>query len=430
MLKRTLDISWSHKVYTLVFGLSILSSAPAFAKNKFTHPIWKKVADLQIPAMPKDFGSNKSTENQPLRPDSSLAKHWGLKHINFFEIFTPLGQSNVSAVKPCSKDVVVAVIDTGVDYTHPELKDNLWVNRAEVGTWAPKVADSTPCRDKSCNGIDDDGNGFIDDVMGWDFVHNVPLPFDTHGHGTHIAGIIASQAGNGFGIAGVCSNASIMALKYYDNSVLGYNNLKNTVKAIEYAVANGAHIINYSGGGSDPAPMEAAAINKAAEKGVLFVAASGNDGRNNDWMPYYPASYAIDNIISVASLGQDNKLLSSSNFGKKTVDVAAPGLGILSTLPSGRFGTMSGTSQATAFVTGQAALLASQQPITSFRYQDIREWIIKSGGEVKGLKTKSFMVGGGVNIPASLKLQAQGVKAPSVPSVAAVQSEGAPKRPQ
>ncbi|MEZ4750553.1 MAG: S8 family serine peptidase [Bdellovibrionota bacterium] len=243
-----------------------------------------------------------------------------------------------------------------------------------------------------------------------------------HGHGTHIAGIIASAAANGAGVSGVCPNVSIMALKYYDNSVLGYNNLQNTVKAIEYAIRNGAQIINYSGGGSDPAPIEAMAVKKAGEKGILFVAASGNDGRNNDWMPYYPASYELDNIISVASVDQANKLLSSSNYGKKTVDMAAPGLGILSTLPSSRFGTMSGTSQATAFVTGAAALLASQQP-SHFDYLKVRSWLLRSSGDISGGRTKKFMTAGTLQVGEALRLQMKEMYGISAPAVAKIQKK-------
>src|SRR5262249_38710451 len=153
---------------------------------------------------------------------------------------------------------------------------------------------------------------------------------------------------------------------------IGYNNLQNTVRAIQFAVQHGAQIINYSGGGADPALAERMAIEEAEKKGILFVAAAGNDGHNNDVAPYYPASYPLDNIVSVASITKQNQLLPSSNFGK-TVYIAAPGLSILSSLPGGRFGTMSGTSQATAFVTGAAALLASQfKDKRSFDYLKVK----------------------------------------------------------
>lgn len=414
----------------LAYGAALALSLTAHdlhARAEYTHKVWEKAARFDYPALPADLGKS-APGSTPLRADSSVSKHWGLTHIGFFDIFTPFGQPALANLKACSKDIVVAVIDTGIDYTHPELKDNLWVNRAESGPWTPPAGMTTACRDKACNGIDDDNNGFVDDVAGWDFVHNIPVPYDTHGHGTHIAGIIAAVAGNGTGIVGVCPNVSIMPLKYYDNSVLGYNNLQNTVRAIQYAVMNGAHIINYSGGGADPAPLEAMAVKQAEEKGVLFVAAAGNDGHNNDWIPYYPASYNLDNIVSVASLNQSGQLLSSSNYGIKSVDVAAPGLGILSTLPAGRFGTMSGTSQATAFVSGTAALLASQLPDrgTRFDFKPLKSWLVRSTKPLVDKQKRPLVASGKLSVPDALRLQLAELNQPSVsPSAPAVARKAA-----
>ena len=261
------------------------------------------------------------------------------------------------------------------------------------------------CRDKSCNGIDDDGDGFVDNVVGWDFVHDVPLPYDTHGHGTHISGIISAAAANGIGSTGVCPGVSIMPLKYYDSSGVGFNNLTNTVRAIRFAVAHGANIINYSGGGSDPAPAERAAIEEARRQGILFIAAAGNDGHNNDRVPYFPASYPLDNIISVASVNRDNTLLQSSNYGK-AVHLAAPGMMVFSTLPSGRFGTMSGTSQATAFVTGAAALLASQaKGNPRVDYKAIKSWLVEGTKPLKSNGQEGFVSGGLLSLPRAIEIQ-------------------------
>jgi subtilisin family serine protease len=251
----------------------------------------------------------------------------------------------------CPKTVTVAVIDTGIDYTHPELTDHLWHNGLDPA-----------------NGEDDDQNGYIDDDLGFDFVHDVRLPYDTHGHGTHIAGIVAGYAEGNYTpnayddvhspLLSCKPNVKIMALKYYDNNGAGYNNLKNTVRSIEYAIANGADIINYSGGGADPSASEQKALARADKHGILIVSAAGNDGRNNDRRPYYPANYGFKNGISVGSVNKFGRLLPSSNFGL-TVDVAAQGLMILSTVPNGKHGTMSGTSQATALVSGLAASIMS-----------------------------------------------------------------------
>lgn len=415
----------------LAFGSVVLANQPKAPKFPFPSTA-KQMNDLQYPELPKELndrikGVSAAQAKKSVLPqaDSAMSREWGLASIGFFDVFSQLAQPIKGQVEACSKAIVVAVIDTGVDYTHPELRDNLWVNKGETGYWAPpkELADkgyAWNCRDKSCNGIDDDGNGYVDDVVGWDFVHDVPLPFDTHGHGTHIAGIIGGSAANGMGTSGVCPNVSLMALKYYDNGGAGYNNLANTVRAIEYAVANGAQIINYSGGGADPAASERTAVAEAQKKGVLFIAAAGNDGRNNDRRPYYPASYPIDNIVGVASVNKYERLLPSSNFGK-SVHVAAPGLMILSTLPGGKFGTMSGTSQATAFVTGAAALLASQS-MGGFDYHKVKNWILEGAKPMKLNSSKQLLNAGLLSLPGSLQAQrtylAKTAK-PAAPEVAA-----------
>lgn len=396
----------------------------AFSVNAYGKEVYlsKRAQQLNYPAFPESLLEKNAVKIKtpaPKEVDSMLSQQWGLLNIGFFDSFSPTVNATSNQVHVCSPSVVVAVVDTGIDYTHPELQDSLYVNNGEIGAWSDPTG-KTSCKDKSCNGIDDDGNGFVDDVSGWDFVHDVAMPYDTHGHGTHIAGIIASKAANGMGTAGICPEVTIMPLKYYDNSGIGYNNLQNTVRAIQYAVKNGANIINYSGGGADPALTERVAIELAQKKGVLFVAAAGNDGHDNTASPYYPASYPLDNIISVASLNKQNQFLPSSNFGK-TVMVGAPGLSILSTLPGGRFGTMSGTSQATAFVTGAAALLASQyKNVADFDYKKVKRWILDGTKNLKGNEQRNLVSNGILSIPGSLEIASEelsgAVKA--VPSIA------------
>lgn len=405
-------------VAMLVAGLVCV---PSFAKTKldgaFPFQASKKAVELHYPPLPQatlDRIQGKGPKSvTPVRPDTALSRDWALNFIGFFDVFTSSLKPKKAGIEACSNEVVVAVIDTGIDYTHPEVASSLWINRGETGAWEPPASlkQLTTCRDKSCNGIDDDGNGFVDDVAGWDFVHEVPLPYDTHGHGTHIAGIIAGAAANGSS-AGVCPNVTIMPLKYYDNSGSGYNNLANTVRAIQYAVRNGAQIINYSGGGADPAASERAAVEEANRRGVLFVAAAGNDGHDNRFAPYYPASYGVENIVSVASLNREGKLLPSSNYGR-TVQVAAPGLGILSTLPEGKYGTMSGTSQATAFVTGAAALLLSQvkgRPELDPRIA--KRWILESAKALKGDRKQQLVSHGALWLPGALELEARELSLP------------------
>ncbi|MBO9665474.1 MAG: S8 family serine peptidase [Bdellovibrio sp.] len=233
------------------------------------------------------------------------------------------------------RDIVIAIIDTGADITHPLIRDNLWTNPNEKS-----------------NGLDNDGNGYAGDLHGWNFVSNNNDVSDNHGHGTHVAGIIRSRT--------LSSRVKFMILKYYDPGQTGKNNLMNTVRAIRYATKMKVDIINYSGGGEERSELEEKAIREAQAQGILFVAAAGNDGRNTDKIGYFPAGYKLKNILSVAAMDESRHLISSSNYGKNSVDIAAPGKNIYSSLPGGQYGLMTGTSQATAWVTGLAASMMLQ----------------------------------------------------------------------
>ena len=268
--------------------------------------------------------------------DPAISSAWGLK----------MTEANKAwRISQGSKDVLVCIVDTGADVRHPDLKNNLWRNPGETGL--DKFG-----HDKATNGIDDDGDGKIDDVYGWNFVADNNDVSDQHGHGTHIAGIVGAEGGNGIGISGVSPKVSLMILKYYDAKGSDVSNLVNTVKAIDFAVNHNCNIINYSGGGVAPSMEEKAAIERANRKGILFVAAAGNERSNSDDHKYYPADYGLPNILSVTAINRFKKVLPSSNFGEKTVQIAAPGNDIISTLPGGQYGYMTGTSQATAFATG------------------------------------------------------------------------------
>jgi thermitase len=258
--------------------------------------------------------------------------------------------------------VVVAVIDTGIDSSHPDLKPNLWKD--------PSAGQNT---------------------YGWDFVSNTSNPKDEHGHGTHIAGIIGAIANKKSGTAGVAQKVSLMPIRYYSERATGKVNLANTIQALYFAIEKGARIINYSGGGPEYNEEEFRALKRAEEKGILVVAAAGNEHSDTDQERnyYYPAAYTLKgltNIITVASIDSDKQLLKSSNWGQKTVDVAAPGQNILSTLPHAQYGKMSGTSQATAFVSGLAALLLSED--RSLTPSEIRESILKTVDREKPLMRK------------------------------------------
>lgn len=218
----------------------------------------------------------------------------------------------------CS-NVIIAIIDSGVDVNHPDVKNNLWTNPGEIAG----------------NGIDDDGNGYIDDIHGWNFVDNNNDILDSNDHGTHVAGVIAAQGNNSVGTTGVCWSAKIMILKFLDTS--GTGSSTDEVSAIEYAIANNAKIINASFGESGYLTPEYDAIAAAGNAGLLFVAASGNQGFDNDSRAIadriYPGAYDLANIIAVAASDQDDELPDWSVYGLTTVDLAAPGVNIYGPYP-------------------------------------------------------------------------------------------------
>lgn len=274
---------------------------------------------------------------------AGVSSNWGLDQIS-------AGRA-LKLLNPRS-EVIVAVIDTGVDIKHPDLKEHIWINPGESGT------DSNG-HDKQSNGIDDDNNGYVDDVNGWNFVNNTNQVLDEHGHGTHVSGIIAARE---HGVSGPIGSVRLMVLKYIAPNVAGYDAVATTIKCIEYAVRMKAQIINYSSGGFTKNKNEEEAIREAARQGVLFVAAAGNEGLDSDKVGYYPANYGIENTIAVTATDQSRKLIPVANFGLNRVLIAAPGKDIVSTMPNGKFGKMTGTSQATAFVTGVAALMMLNNP--------------------------------------------------------------------
>ncbi|MBF2055559.1 MAG: S8 family serine peptidase [Candidatus Sericytochromatia bacterium] len=238
-----------------------------------------------------------------------------------------------------SRRITVAIIDSGVDYTHPDLKDNIWTNPGEIAG----------------DGIDNDRNGYIDDIHGWDFANNDNDPMDDHSHGTHCAGTVGARGNNGLGITGVSWNVEMMALKFLSAS--GSGSTSAAIKALQYATANGAMISNNSWGSTSKSLALQDAI--AAAKGHVFIAAAGNNAANSDTSPHYPAAYNLDNIISVAASNHKDQLASFSNYGLQSVDLAAPGSSIYSTVLNHSYGNKSGTSMAAPHVAGVAALLWS-----------------------------------------------------------------------
>jgi subtilisin family serine protease len=235
--------------------------------------------------------------------------------------------------------VTVAVVDTGVELFHPDLVDSLWTNWGETAG----------------NGLDDDGNGYVDDVYGWDFADGDNGPWDPHGHGTHVAGIVGATTDNAVGIAGIGWGVTVMPVRILDAS--GNGDDWDFFQGVCYAVDNGAQVVNLSLGGAGGSKSLEDAVQYAQSKGALVVAAAGNWGVS---MPFYPAYY--DGVIGVSATNQNDQKASFSNYGSY-VDVAAPGVGILSTKPYPTdYGLMDGTSMATPMVSGLAALIWTEYP--------------------------------------------------------------------
>ncbi|MDE0091827.1 MAG: S8 family peptidase [Oligoflexia bacterium] len=313
------------------------------------------------------FAKEKNTDFSKL--EQYIEKQWALKDILIKDTW-----EEVLKEKKDRPPLVVAVIDTGIYPKHPCLKNQLWTNKKEIPN----------------NGVDDDKNGFIDDIHGWNFVENNNKIQDYHGHGTHVSGIIAAQGPPHCEIIGVAPHVQLMVLKYFEEGADNSNNIINTIKSIEYAVNNGANIINYSGGGPGSNQDEKSAIAQAADKGIIFVAALGNEGSKiGEKIQYYPASYKLPNIVFVQSHNEREERVESSNYTEKTFlqprqVQTAPGENIISTLPpklylqgkiksavfrnlafspkKNYYGYMTGTSQATAVATGVVALAKTQQP--------------------------------------------------------------------
>lgn len=255
--------------------------------------------------------------------------------------------------------IIVAVIDTGIQIDHPDLKANIWKNMGE--SWN---LDGTP----NVNGIDTDGNGYVDDHYGWNFAANTRIVNDTHGHGTHCAGTVGAVGDNGVGVVGVNWNVQLMALKFLDP----YGETADAIKAVEYAAAMGAKLSNNSwGGGAYSEALKLAIQAAGVDHDHLFIAAAGNDSTNNDDFPHYPSNYELSNVVSVASIAEDGNRSYFSNYGSNTVHLAAPGSLILSTVPVSTYDRYSGTSMACPHVAGAAALLWSLDP--SFTSTQIRD---------------------------------------------------------
>ncbi len=306
-------------------------------------------------------------EVNPPVADPNLSKAYGLGKI---------GADQAWASHKGSKDMVVAVIDTGIDYNHEDLSFNVWRNP----------------------------NPTKGDVTGFDFIHNDGLPYDDQGHGTHCAGTVGAVGGNGVGVSGVSQRVSIMGVKFL--SAEGSGTTDGAIKSIDYAVQNGAKVLSNSWGGPMDGQNRALqdSITRAQDKGVLFIAAAGNDGKDNDnsSRASYPAAFDNENIIAVAATDDKDGMAFFSNYGKVSTDVGAPGVNVYSLAPKNRYASMSGTSMACPHVAGAAALLWSKNP--SWDWRKVKQVLMDTADQVPALAGKT-VTGGRINVLSALQVQ-------------------------
>ena len=294
--------------------------------------------------------------------DPGISEQYAIKQKDDHDLDAPDAWNKRTS---CAK---VAVLDTGVQSNHPDLKGNLWENTKDPS-----------------NGRDDDHNGVIDDRFGGDLVDGTGSGEDKQGHGTHVAGIIGARGNNDRGIAGLCWSVKIVAVRVLDAD--GRGTWSQEIAGIDYAISAGAKVINASFGGPTGSELVRQAIQQAKSKGVLLVAAAGNEGVNDDAKPVFPAAYPDSNILSVAATDSKDRLASFSNYGAKTVDLAAPGDRVASTFWHSDYAYMSGTSMAAPYVAAAAAMLRKAH--SSWSVGDISARLRKKGNALSSLKGKT-----------------------------------------
>jgi subtilisin family serine protease len=383
-----------------VKGLTAIDDLDGLGKEKVAEQ-YRAMTDLVVYAEPvmeinlddpaEGFSSSDLLlrENEPseIQPnDPMFAEQWALNNVGQNG---GKAKADVAAIKAWLKtqgsaDVVIAVLDTGIDYTHPDLVGNMWLRPERVPAYK------------------DDELGTLNDLRGFSAADNQSDPMDDNGHGTHCAGIIGAEGDNGQGIAGINWNVQIMPLKFLGRG--GFGTTKDAIEAINYAIDRkragvNLKVINASWGSTAYSKALEDVIRAAGEEGILFVAAAGNNSSNNDRIKHYPSNYELPNVISVAALDRNDNLASFSNFGVKTVHVAAPGREILSTWLNDEYREASGTSMATPYVAGVAALILASEPKLSV--EKLRERVLKSVDKLDSLDGKTES-GGRINAAKAL----------------------------
>jgi thermitase len=366
---------------TVVAQYAAMSDKVEYAEPNFTikldDPIQKESLDDLVYRTPLFPHPN----------DPQFADQWALHNI---------GQNggkeraDIDAIKAWqttkgSADVVVAVLDSGVDFTHVDLRENMWFRPESVPAYT------------------DDELGSFNDLNGFNGTDKISDPMDDNGHGTHCAGIIGAEGDNGIGVTGVNWKVKIMPLKFLGRG--GFGTTDDAIEAINYAIDRKNHgvnvrIISASWGSTSYSRALEDTIRAAGDAGILFVAAAGNDGSNNDSWPHYPSNYDLPNVISVAALDRSDSLASFSNFGVKTVQVAAPGKEILSTWLNDSYREASGTSMATPYISGVAALIVAHEP--KITVAKLRERLLKAVDKIDSL-TGKIASGGRINAAKALQ---------------------------
>ncbi|MCF6149238.1 MAG: S8 family serine peptidase [Candidatus Kuenenia sp.] len=322
--------------------------------------------------------------------DPSFNDLWGLHNTGVFGTAdADIDAPEAWDITTGNANIVVAVIDTGVDYTHEDLAANMWINPYEIAG----------------NNIDDDGNGYIDDIYGIDTANKDSDPYDDNGHGTHCSGTIGAAGNNGIGIVGINWNIKIMACKFLDSGGFGYTT--DAIECLEYILTHKMNGVNVkltsnSWGGGEYSQALYDAIQATENEGMLFVAAAGNDGLDTDATPHYPSSYNLNNIISVAATNNNDELSGFSNYGVTSVDLAAPGSNILSTIPGNAYSYKSGTSMATPHVAGAVALVWDQN--LSADYIAIKNLIMNTVDPLSPLSAYTI-AGGRLNVNNALSCE-------------------------